>query len=780
MFFMSTFWDNVGGAIVDALRSLMLSLCDIIYKLIAFFFDIFMILGDAKILGEVTIGEFYTRVGLILGLFMIFRVTFSLIQYVINPDLMLDKKGGLVNIVKRIFIVIVLLGITRPLFNMAYDVQGLIINSNIIPKVITGKNFKTNDAGVNLAWYTFNSFYKFDDNYVSIENNDDVAKSCHELNSELIENDFKDNRTLRYAYNCVNERRDVSADGLNTKEKFSGYIIDFDGHGILAVVVGLFILYMILIYVIQVGVRVIQLAYLQLVAPIPIIGYLAPKGEDTLNKWFKQCVTTFLDFFIRVAILYFVVFIISFLTDTASDNYKTFISSLGNVDGFDLDFIIIIMIIALLVFAQKVPKLLKEVFPSLGGGAAGFSFGLNPKKEVLEPLKWAYKSTPLGWAPKALGWTAKKTITAIDRKKYDLPKPRNKVQQYFDKLTPGHAEYVKNKNNAILDEKQRQNRLSSGSSIARSYSNDDGKLDSDAAFKNQQFRESYDKVAKAKKNLGTAELQLEQAQSNLHAAYNLSPADPDRAKKIAAATEIYETAKKNHKAMSGQLDLAKSKHDTNRKIYTKDAKVEDDYKYWKDISEIEDGYREIKELNVKLDTNYSVEKSSSAYIEAYKKLMEMQNSNASNEEINAQKQIFSSLSEKLELAKQIETKKEEIRQEEEKIRVSNEKLANCSPEEREALLSEYMANEEKKKEIYSELEELKKKFDDVGKKAKEANGSDVPVNNSSSSDYLKRLSKMTVNQLYKERDNLQNKDKISPEDDAKIKAIDNEITNRFR
>ena len=50
--------------------------------------------------------------------------------------------------------------------------------------------------------------------------------------------------------------------------------------------------------------------------------------------------------------------------------------------------------------------------------------------------------------------------------------------------------------------------------------------------------------------------------------------------------------------MSGQLDLAKSKHDTNRKIYAGDAEVEDDFKYWKDITEIQEGYKEIDELKL--------------------------------------------------------------------------------------------------------------------------------------------------------------------------------------
>ena len=668
MFILDSFWDKIGGAIVDALRSLMLSLCDIIYRLIVFFFDIFMTLGNAQILGEITLSEFYTRVGLILGLFMIFRVTFSLIQYVINPDLMVDKQKGLFNIVKRIFIVIVLLGITRPIFNFAYDVQKEIITSNVIPKVVTGKNINAADSGTSFAWYTFNAFYSFDQNYVDSVDSDTFSLSCPELSAGLIEKDFKNSHSFRFAYNCVNKRAEIKSSEYD--EGYYTYIIEFDGHGLLAVVVGLIVLFMIIMYVIQVGVRVVQLAYLQLIAPIPIIGYLAPKGEDTLNKWFKQCVTTYLDFFIRVAILYFVVFIISFLTDTSSDNYKVFIKSIGDFGESNLELIIIIMIIALLLFASKVPKLLKEIFPSLGGGAASFNFGLSPKKVFNDTLaaraiggavgavgagasnaihgfmnvKKSFKDNGGLKSGKAWGAavgaglkgtvsvaggvfggakaglktkdisktgeavkTANKNRTEREQKAESgyhwynpFPAMGEKILEFAGE--PGAADAVKNKQQAIREEKQKEQKFSKGANIASNYTyktgENKGKLNTDAAFSNQKFRDSYKAVSDAKTNLGKAELQLEQAQSNLHAAYNLSPNDPERESKIVSATDIYEKAKKNHKSMSGQLDLAKAKHDSNRKIYARDAEVEDDFKYWKDINEIQEGYKEIDELKL--------------------------------------------------------------------------------------------------------------------------------------------------------------------------------------
>lgn len=366
MIFLAGFWDNVGSAILEALRSLMLSLCDIIYKLIVFFFDIFLMLGNSSLLEDSIVSEIYHRVGLILGLFMVFRVVFSLIQYVMNPDTMFDKQKGVFNIVKRMFIVVVLLGTTPYLFDLAFDAQRLIVDSNIIPKVITGKNVGTEDFGSTLAWYAFSSFYKFDERV-----SDADKLKCDILSDGILENDFKANNTLDYAYNCVNEK-------VASTQKEKIFLIDFVGGGLVAVIVGALILWMIIMYVIQVGVRVIQLAYLELIAPIPIIGYLAPKGENTLNKWVKQCTTTYLDFFIRIGVIYLVIFIIGLLIGNDSEH---FVDSLNGATRWDMVWITIIMIIALLIFAKKVPNLLKELFP-MSGGAAKFDLGLKAPKEA--------------------------------------------------------------------------------------------------------------------------------------------------------------------------------------------------------------------------------------------------------------------------------------------------------------------------------------------------------------------------------------------------------------
>ena len=85
---------KVGDAISDGFRSLMFILCDLVYSLIAFTFKVFQGLGTAEIISAKEINVLFGRISLIIGLFMIFRVTFSFIQYIVDPDAMLDKNNG--------------------------------------------------------------------------------------------------------------------------------------------------------------------------------------------------------------------------------------------------------------------------------------------------------------------------------------------------------------------------------------------------------------------------------------------------------------------------------------------------------------------------------------------------------------------------------------------------------------------------------------------------------------------------------------------------------------
>ena len=84
MYFLGIF-QNIGDAIGQSLRSLMGGIIVKIYELIEYMYLLFNYLAKAEILDNSFIAGIYQKVGMILGLFMIFKLTFSLIQSLFHP-----------------------------------------------------------------------------------------------------------------------------------------------------------------------------------------------------------------------------------------------------------------------------------------------------------------------------------------------------------------------------------------------------------------------------------------------------------------------------------------------------------------------------------------------------------------------------------------------------------------------------------------------------------------------------------------------------------------------
>lgn len=387
---------SIGSAVEEALRMFMLSLCELIYKLIIFGFNVFEKIGNANILSAASVESLFNKVSLILGLFMIFRLSFSFIQYMVNPDTMTDKKNGIGNIIKKVIIVIVLLGSVNSLFNMAYKVQSLINEDQIIPRIILGNNdnYSSAESGGIVAQSLFYTFFR-----INPQVDDPSVYMDYVIENDIRNGDFD---TIK-AY--INEREKIKYDNEEKEE----FVYQFDGSGLGCLFIGCVAVYLILVFTIQVGVRLFQLAYLQIIAPIPIMMYITPKGDEKLKKWGSQCLITFLDFFLRTAIIYFSIYLINILVDDLKNANESMSGLWQTGGGFSTTvanaYILGILIIAILIFAKKVPKLIKEIFPSVGGAGA-FDYGLNLKKTVNDTLAPALFGAGVG----AVGGLASNTI----------------------------------------------------------------------------------------------------------------------------------------------------------------------------------------------------------------------------------------------------------------------------------------------------------------------------------------------------------------------------------
>lgn len=380
MIYVLSFWSDVAFSIKQALRTFSCTVAAVIYNFIVDLYNVFMYTARAEILESSFIQGIYNKVVMILGIFMVFKLSFSLIQSLVDPSKFTDEKKGFGGIIKRSVISIVLLGITPSIFNMAFDLQNLVVGSanntdNIIYKLIVGKA-PSKDAEsfghviaseLYFGFYTENEPLKLNQGLeVTYPDSGGVQLEVHDyeyLKTQILEDHMSFSDTVDY----------ISITNAGQ------YVIKWDG--LFAIGFGLFMVYILITYCISVATRVIQLTYLQLIAPVPILSYISDP-EGSFKNWTKQCMTTYLDLFIRLAIIYFIITVSTQILQAFSEVGSVFYESTGLEAGSGTaKWVSRFLIIGLLMFGKRVPELLKDLFPNFGGGAASIGFGLkNPKK----------------------------------------------------------------------------------------------------------------------------------------------------------------------------------------------------------------------------------------------------------------------------------------------------------------------------------------------------------------------------------------------------------------
>lgn len=375
----------------SALRTFAAFFCKVIYQLIAWLYELFITIAKVNILSSEDIAPIYQRVTMILTIVMVFYITFEFVKYVVQPDTIGDKEKGVSNLAYKMIIVILLIAFVPRIFSLAYNLQGKIIENQIFSKVILGKKeVDMSTYGRGFSADMFSVFYKVNE------------EACNGCDSEGVVN-FNLNRLretgdLKYLNIGLNESKKIENPASGKNEETP--TIDFDG--LLAIIVGALILYILALYCIDVGTRYAQLIFLQIISPVAIMGYLTPKKDNMFSKWTKQCITTYINLFIRIAIIYFVLLICQVLGESYG-NGKLF-EGLGSISPSIQAFTYIALVMGLLVFANKAPKMLQELFPS--SGAAGIGFGLGAKDRI-EPTTKALKGTA-----RAVGRTAAATAVA--------------------------------------------------------------------------------------------------------------------------------------------------------------------------------------------------------------------------------------------------------------------------------------------------------------------------------------------------------------------------------
>lgn len=390
------------SGIWDALRGLCAYICQFIYTIMAWTWNLLMEVSEIRLLNDggcsiesltrkadclstggvwtdTPITLIYKRFTLLLGIIMTFYIIFQFIKYLMTPDEIEDKEKGIEKLGFRLLTVAILLAIAPMLFDMAYDFQKIVLNSEILPKLILGTSSTNRKDDMKNFGRAFSSDLL--SNFYYVEGFPTSDYWDENGNIKLMGKDCESGKDCVYTVVAVREsfKQTGQLSGLhydlNSHDDFGGvkdgYFIHFDG--LFALIVGIFITYMLIMYTIDVGARVVQLTFLQIIAPMPIISYLSPKKDGMFQKWLKQCGVTYADLFIRLLILFFVTLLINAIS-IAYQGDET--AMLPNVDPSLRLYIYLILIIGLMAFCKRAPKMVQELFPSMG--VASGTFGLKP------------------------------------------------------------------------------------------------------------------------------------------------------------------------------------------------------------------------------------------------------------------------------------------------------------------------------------------------------------------------------------------------------------------
>ena len=386
--------------VVDAIRKILSFFDRAAFWLLGLVYELFFNVASADLFANSSLMKFYGRMQLILGVFMMFQLALTILKGIVNPDTITDSKsGGAMQFVYRIAVSLVLLTLLVPfetgrsnefekqisnnglLFGTLYSLQNRILANNTIGRLVLGTNetnyFSTDlSAGretLRTSARVFTStilkgFYRINLLPESSRPKHEDGKDDAIFNDNRVCQDFDDAMLNAYTrvdadpgeiISMVNETCSNSSiqgkKSLLTIFRGNKYY-RFAYNGFISMIVGFVFVVIMFSFTIEVAVRSVKLAVLRIIAPVPIISYMDPKGskDNAFNTWVKTLSSTYLDLFIRLATIYFVLFIIqSMITNGVVINYGTGVIGVISV---------IIIWIGLFAFAKQAPKFIRAIF----------------------------------------------------------------------------------------------------------------------------------------------------------------------------------------------------------------------------------------------------------------------------------------------------------------------------------------------------------------------------------------------------------------------------------
>ena len=588
----------VSSAIWDAFRGFFALIDSGIYNLIGVVYEIIEVIAKAKIVENTYISDMTNKLYSFIAVFMIFKISFSLINYLINPDSILDKEKGGSKLITNVILTFVLIIIVPFAFDILREAQSAILDDDIIGTIVSGQNSKSfqisKECGDKyVVPGTTQGDPEPEKNYktgqfialVTIRPFVQIDQSAKESTIEALITDTgycKSGKVTDILSNKV-----ITFDNSNKKET---YAVNYNLF--VSTIVGGAILFILISFTFDIAVRAVKLVFLEIISPIPVMSFIDPTSskKGLFNKWLKEVGVTWADLFLRL-------FAVTFSTSLIGAYQFGF----GEENSLWID---IIILAGVLMFAKKLPDILKKMFNiDLKG-----DFKLNPLKKFQEQaiggkqimgvatglasgtlgmttsfrgnnFKERFANAGKGFKAGLVGGykspTSMKGLAAGMQPYKEVRKKQKEAEKQLKEFDDLDSQGEKLINSAI---KKSNGKLTAD---GKKYDIDEAKA---RMFSNSEYRNSYMEVQGAKKNLKNAQEKAKSTNSELQRILSGNLTEQEK-NDINSGKTTYDSLKnaaiKNAadadasvEKLSGILTSKKERHKIVQQQYTADAAKE--------------------------------------------------------------------------------------------------------------------------------------------------------------------------------------------------------------
>ena len=382
----------------NILRKLCAWICVPIYNLIPSIYKIFYNIASARFFDPENtdiVQKLSQNLYVLISVIMLFGFSITILSAIVNPDLISDNKKGVPAMFKRAIIGLALIVIVPFGFDEMYKIQNSVMSNSLVEKIIVGADFscdKTKNpdcevgqgGGQVIAGILINSVLHPADDDVTI------GVDLQQAYTDMVQSDIGNITTI--------------AGDINVKRTDGGSSIEDEDYGfhfdsLIAIIAGIGVDYMLLIFAIDMAVRMFKLAFMEITAPISIVSYVAV-GDKIFMSWLKEVGKTFADVFIKIASIAFYLFLVS--------NIHDFFAPFKNESwGYVLK---AFLIVGMLIFVKQIPNMISAIFGIEMKSQGGIGGRLGQMAMVGDQAKKAWQGIKnvagLGAAAAGLGLAA--------------------------------------------------------------------------------------------------------------------------------------------------------------------------------------------------------------------------------------------------------------------------------------------------------------------------------------------------------------------------------------